>query len=97
MNGVIVLGFRRLAFAGLVGSAILGGLSRADGLDQPQLDGTHDERGRNAAAGSGRLPLYAMYLNHVGFSVRAVADGQAAIDAAVELRPDVIVMDPSMP
>jgi two-component system, cell cycle response regulator DivK len=41
--------------------------------------------------------LYAMYLNHVGFSVRAVADGQAAIDAAVELRPDVIVMDLSMP
>ena len=33
-----------------------------------------------------------MYLNHVGFSVRAVADGQAGIDAAVELRPDVIVM-----
>jgi len=56
MHGVIVLGFRRLAFAGLVGNGILGGLSRADGLDQPQLDGTHDERGRNAAAGSGRLP-----------------------------------------
>jgi hypothetical protein len=30
MHGVIVLGFRRLAFAGLVGGAILGGLSRAD-------------------------------------------------------------------
>ena len=38
-----------------------------------------------------------MYLNHVGFSVRAVADGQAGIDAAVELRTDVIVMGLSMP
>jgi CheY-like chemotaxis protein len=50
------------------------------------VDDSHDAR-----------ELYAMYLNHVGYSVRAVADGEAAIDAAVELRPDVIVMDLTMP
>jgi two-component system, cell cycle response regulator DivK len=41
--------------------------------------------------------LYATYLDHVGYSVRAVADGHAAIAAAVELRPDVVVMDLTMP
>jgi two-component system cell cycle response regulator DivK len=41
--------------------------------------------------------LYGMYLHHVGFSVRAVADGEAAVAAAVEMRPDVVVMDLSMP
>jgi len=41
--------------------------------------------------------LYAMYLDHVGFSVRVVADGHAAVDAAVNMRPDVIVMDLAMP
>jgi two-component system, cell cycle response regulator DivK len=41
--------------------------------------------------------LYAMYLDHVGFSVRTVADGEAALAAAVEMQPDVIVMDLSMP
>ena len=50
------------------------------------VDDSHDAR-----------ELYAIYLSHVGFSVRAVADGQAAIDAAVHLQPDVIVMDFSMP
>jgi two-component system, cell cycle response regulator DivK len=41
--------------------------------------------------------LYATYLDHAGFSVRAVADGEAALAAAVEMQPDVIVMDRSMP
>ena len=50
------------------------------------VDDSHDAR-----------ELYAMYFDHVGYSVRAVADGQAAIDAAVEMQPDVIVMDLSMP
>ena len=37
------------------------------------------------------------YLDHVGFSVRTVADGEVALAAAVEMQPDVIVMDLSMP
>jgi len=41
--------------------------------------------------------LYAFYLDHVGFSVSAVADGETAVAAAVEMEPDVIVMDLSMP
>ena len=41
--------------------------------------------------------LYATYFHHVGFSVRVVADGHAAIDAAVKMRPDVVVMDLAMP
>ena len=50
------------------------------------VDDSHDAR-----------ELYATYLDHVGFSVRVVADGEAALAAAVELQPDVIVMDLSMP
>jgi len=41
--------------------------------------------------------LYATYRDHAGFSVRTVADGEAALAAAVEMQPDVIVMDLSMP
>ena len=41
--------------------------------------------------------LYATYLDHVGYSVRVVADGHAAIAATVELQPDVVVMDLAMP
>ena len=41
--------------------------------------------------------LYGLYLSHVGFSVELVADGLEAVDAAMKLRPDVIVMDLTMP
>jgi CheY-like chemotaxis protein len=41
--------------------------------------------------------LYGLHLSHVGFSVELAADGFAAVDAAIRLRPDVIVMDLSMP
>ena len=41
--------------------------------------------------------LYGLYLRHVGFSVELVANGLEAVDAAMKLRPDVIVMDLSMP
>jgi CheY-like chemotaxis protein len=41
--------------------------------------------------------LYGLYLSHVGFAVELVADGLEAVDAAMTLQPDVIVMDLSMP
>ena len=41
--------------------------------------------------------FYGIHLDHAGFSVRTVADGEVALAAAVELQPDVIVMDLSMP
>jgi CheY-like chemotaxis protein len=41
--------------------------------------------------------LYGLYLSHQGFSVELASDGAAAVDAAIKLRPDVIVMDLSMP
>jgi CheY-like chemotaxis protein len=41
--------------------------------------------------------LYGLYLSHVGFAVHLVADGLEAVDAAMKLKPDVIVMDLSMP
>ena len=41
--------------------------------------------------------LYGLHLSHVGFSVELVADGLEAVDAAMRLRPDVIVMDLTMP
>ena len=41
--------------------------------------------------------LYGLYLSHVGFSVELVADGLEAVNTAMKLRPDVIVMDLTMP
>src|SRR5207247_5358178 len=41
--------------------------------------------------------LYAMYLTRHGFAVLTVTDGEAAVETAVESRPDVIVLDFSMP
>jgi CheY-like chemotaxis protein len=41
--------------------------------------------------------LYAMYLTHCGFSAFTARDGSEAVDAAVQLEPNVIVMDLSMP
>ena len=41
--------------------------------------------------------LYGLYLRHVGFSVELAVDGLTAVDAAIRLQPDVIVMDLSMP
>ena len=41
--------------------------------------------------------LYATYLSHAGFSVFTARDGMAAVNIALQVRPDVIVMDLSMP
>jgi CheY-like chemotaxis protein len=41
--------------------------------------------------------LYGLYFRTLGFTVVTAVDGQAAIDAALEHRPDVVVMDLAMP
>lgn len=41
--------------------------------------------------------LYGLYLTQHGFAVQTVADGEAAVQAALESHPDVIVLDLSMP
>ena len=41
--------------------------------------------------------LYGLYLRHLGFNVELAADGLLAVDAAIRLQPDVIVMDLAMP
>ena len=41
--------------------------------------------------------LYGLYLSHQGFSIELASDGLNAVDLAIKLRPDVIVMDLSMP
>ena len=70
---------------------------------QPERGATSPPRSRRAGVvlivddSTDARELYATYLNYAGFSVRAVADGQAALAAAVEIQPDVIVMDLSMP
>jgi two-component system cell cycle response regulator DivK len=41
--------------------------------------------------------MYATYLRHSGFSTHTAPDGRAAVDIAVQIKPDVIIMDLSMP
>jgi two-component system cell cycle response regulator DivK len=41
--------------------------------------------------------LYGLYLTRCGFAVQTVTDGEAAVEVALESRPDVIVLDFSMP
>ena len=41
--------------------------------------------------------LYRDYLEFSGFSVRTAANGREAIDEALSLQPDIILMDASMP
>ena len=41
--------------------------------------------------------LYDFYLTQRGFTVQTAWDGEAAIDTALNVQPDVIVMDLSMP
>jgi two-component system cell cycle response regulator DivK len=41
--------------------------------------------------------LYEVYLTGQGFVVKTVTDGEAAVEVAVAIVPDVIVMDVSMP
>jgi two-component system cell cycle response regulator DivK len=41
--------------------------------------------------------LYGFYLTQCGFAVQTVTDGEEAVEAALESRPDVIVLDLSMP
>jgi len=41
--------------------------------------------------------LYGLYLTQCGFAVQTVTDGEAAVQTALESRPDVIVLDLSMP
>jgi CheY-like chemotaxis protein len=41
--------------------------------------------------------MYAEYLQYSGFRVAEATNGQEALDRAFELRPDVIIMDLSLP
>jgi two-component system, cell cycle response regulator DivK len=41
--------------------------------------------------------LYEVYLTGQGFAVKTVTDGEAAVEEAIAIVPDVIVMDISMP
>jgi two-component system cell cycle response regulator DivK len=41
--------------------------------------------------------LYGMYPSHVGFQIFTASDGEAAVNIAIQVNPDVIVMDLSMP
>src|SRR5215813_12055962 len=41
--------------------------------------------------------MYSEYLRHCGFRVATAADGSQAIQYAVTVRPDVIIMDLAMP
>ena len=41
--------------------------------------------------------LYRDYLEFAGFTVRTAVNGREAIDQAIALRPDLILMDASMP
>jgi two-component system, cell cycle response regulator DivK len=41
--------------------------------------------------------MYATYLSFVGFGIFTAPDGVAAVDIAIQVEPDVIVMDLSMP
>ncbi len=41
--------------------------------------------------------LYREYLEFSGFAVKTAANGRDAIDLAIELQPDLILMDASMP
>ena len=41
--------------------------------------------------------LYGLYLTLCGFAVQTATDGEAAVQIALESRPDVIVLDFSMP
>lgn len=41
--------------------------------------------------------MYAEYLQHAGYRVIEAADGKAAVDRATRSRPDLIVMDLSLP
>ena len=41
--------------------------------------------------------MYSLYLRHCGFRTYTSPDGSAAIDMALEYRPDVVVMDLAMP
>lgn len=41
--------------------------------------------------------LYSLYFRSIGFTVMTAEDGEAGIEAAATQRPDVIIMDLSMP
>jgi len=41
--------------------------------------------------------MYALYLEYVGLRVATAGDGKAGLDTARALRPDVVVMDLTMP
>lgn len=41
--------------------------------------------------------MYAMYLEHEGFRSTEAGDGRAAIDEAKRVKPDLILMDATMP
>src|SRR5258706_7936739 len=41
--------------------------------------------------------IYTQFLVHAGFQVASASDGQEAVDKAIQLAPDLIVMDLSLP
>ena len=41
--------------------------------------------------------MYAEYLSHTGYRVAEAANGQEAVDQALKLQPDLVVMDLSLP
>jgi two-component system, cell cycle response regulator DivK len=67
----------------------------------------HEQRPRRRARRAGVVlivddsfdarEMYATYLRHAGFTTYTAPDGRAAVDIAVQMKPDVIIMDLSMP
>jgi PleD family two-component response regulator len=41
--------------------------------------------------------MYATYLSHAGFGIFTAHDGAAAVNIAIQVQPDVVVMDLAMP
>jgi two-component system cell cycle response regulator DivK len=81
--------------------------SGAEHVGERLSSGAAQRRPSAAARGAGLVliaddtfdtrELYDLYLTRCGFSVLTAADGEAAVQTAVESRPDVVVLDLSMP
>jgi PAS domain S-box-containing protein len=86
----------------------LGWLSGEDSLDASPASGTEDLSAEVSTAGNGRLALLAddnadmrhyveRLLLGAGYRVEAVVDGEAALEAAGRIKPDLIISDVMMP
>jgi two-component system, cell cycle response regulator DivK len=86
---------------------MLGSPPSANGLSIDRHTPSARRTGAAGARGAGLIliaddtfdtrELYALYLTQCGFAVQTVTDGEEAVQAAIESRPDVIVFDLSMP